>query len=99
MASSTLKDYTHELSNVSTHIFTDLPLLCVTQRSSCTLEVQDTNIPSNPQTESTLSAPPFWKLQTDLPVGIQSTVGYSAFVAHHEQSEIIQVASDTLNDE
>ncbi|KAI0250509.1 hypothetical protein BJV78DRAFT_1218291, partial [Lactifluus subvellereus] len=86
MASSTLKNYTPKLS-VPTHIFTDLPLLCVTQRTSCcTLEVQHTNIPSNPQTDSILSAPPFWKLQTDLPIGIQSTVGYSTFVAHYEQS-------------
>jgi hypothetical protein len=97
MTLSTLKNHTHKChGNMSTHVFPDLPLLHITQKTSCyTLETQHANVPSDPQTESILSAPPFWKLQADVLVGRQATVGYSAFVAQYEQSEIIQVASDT----
>jgi hypothetical protein len=49
-----------------------------------TLEAQPraqlTPIPSDPQADSMLSAPPPWKLQADRPDGMPLTVGYSAFV-------------------
>jgi hypothetical protein len=78
---------THNNDDMPTHTFTDLPLLHITQKAPCcTLEAQHINLPSIPQTESILSAPPFWKLQEDVPVGTQVTVGYNAFVAQYEQS-------------
>jgi hypothetical protein len=84
MASSTVTHKCHD--DVPTHIFTDLPLLHVTKASRCTLEVQHINLPSIPQIDSILSAPPSWKLQEDVPVHTQVTVGYNAFVAQYEQS-------------
>jgi hypothetical protein len=86
MASSTSKSCAHKCyNNMPTHSFTDLPLLHVTQKTSfCALETQQINIPSNSQTKSTLSAPPFWKLQTDALVERQVTVGYGAFVTQYE---------------
>jgi hypothetical protein len=84
MASSTVTNTCHD--DMPTHIFTDLQFLHVTKTSCCTLEARHVNLPSFPQTDSILSAPPFWKLQEDVPVCTQVTVGYDAFVAQYGQS-------------
>lgn len=83
MASSTPRCHALEPDNdIPQHAFTDLLPISVSHNTILdTLKSQLTAIPSDPQVDSMLSAPPHWKLQADRPVGIPLTIGYSAFVA------------------
>ena len=44
---------------------------------------QLTKLPSGSQAESKLSAPPPWKLDTDVPVDKEVSIGYDVFVIRH----------------
>jgi hypothetical protein len=83
MASSTPRCHALELDDdIPQHAFADLLPVSVSHNSLLdTLQAQLTPVPSEPQADSMLSAPPPWKLQADKPVGIPLTVGYNAFVA------------------
>jgi hypothetical protein len=82
MASSTARSHALEIDDdVLKHVFTDLLPIHVSHNTFLnTLEAQHTPMPSDPQTDSMLSAPPPWKLHADRPVSTPLTVGYSAFV-------------------
>lgn len=76
LASSTSRCPTSEPDNdMLKHVFDDLS--CNTPN---TLIAQHTPIPSDPQIDSMLSAPPSWRLQIDRPVNMPLTIGYSAFM-------------------
>jgi hypothetical protein len=84
MASSTPRCHALEPDDdIPQHAFIDLLPISVSHNTilDTTLKAQLTAIPSDPQVDSMLSAPPPWKLQADRPVGIPLTIGYSAFVA------------------
>ena len=59
------------------HSFPDLSPMDLTYR------YQHTNLSSDSQVESKLSAPPSWKLHTDAPVDEEVSIGYGVFVARH----------------
>ena len=84
MALSTSKCFTFKPDNyMLQHVFDDL-----SYNTSNTLIAQHTPIPSDPQIDSILSAPPSWRLQIDKPTNMSQTVGYSAFITLCQLSEV-----------
>jgi hypothetical protein len=81
MALSTPRCQSLELNDdMPKHVFKDLSPIQISQNTFDTLKPQHTSIPSDPEIDSMLSAPPPWKLQGDRPVDTPQTVGYHAFV-------------------
>ncbi|KAH9007274.1 hypothetical protein EDB86DRAFT_3097735 [Lactarius hatsudake] len=80
MIASTFKQNIHSLvsgDDLLRHSFPDLSPMDLTYR------YEYTNLPSNSQAESKLSAPPPWKLDTDAPVDEALSIGYGVFVTRN----------------
>jgi hypothetical protein len=80
MASSTPRHTLKLNDDMPQHVFKDLSPIQISQNTFDALKPQHIPIPSDPEKDSMLSAPPSWKLQGDRPVDTPQTVGYHAFV-------------------